>query len=84
MWEKIIKQDIEELLPVLDDLLELLETRIMEMNGVLKETEEEDSVSAKAEYILDMGEFALDNIERAERAVRRIDQEYAKLVDMLR
>ena len=33
MWEDIIKQDKKELLPVLEELLELLETRIREMDG---------------------------------------------------
>ena len=50
----------------------------------MKDSEEEDEADVKADYILGMANFAVEKVKGAERAVRRIDSEYEKLVEMLR
>jgi hypothetical protein len=82
-WENIIKQDEEDLLPVLEKLLIRLKNRIHEMEGVLRDSEEEDEADLKADYILDMAKFAVEKVKGAEKAVERIDSEYEKLVEIL-
>tara|TARA_R110001592_G_scaffold363032_2_gene679366 strand:+ start:261 stop:518 length:258 start_codon:yes stop_codon:yes gene_type:complete len=83
-WRDEIKKEEKESLPVLEELLELVKNRIREMEGVLKDSDEEDSIYVKADYILKMANFAFERIEYAEGVFRKIDQEYAELVDMLR
>ena len=52
--------------------------------NLFDDSEEEDEADVKADYILGMANFAVEKVKGAERAVRRIDSEYEKLVEMLR
>jgi len=97
-WEKIIKQEEKELVPLLDKLTLALEDRIREMNGFLEnfgdsdEYEEYDEAYSLAEVILLFSQRAngtgdiptMGLTDSVRNLIKIIDKRYAELVEMMR
>ena len=92
-WEDIIKQEVKELAPLLDKLTQALENRIREMEGFMKDSDEEDASYDLAEEILRFSSrangtgggprtFGLTDAYR--NLIRLIDEKYAELVERAR
>jgi hypothetical protein len=89
-WESIIKQE-EELLPLLDKLTKLLESKIREMEGFLRDSDEPDEADDLAEAILRFSQRANGSgggprnfglTDGFRNLIRLIDEKYAELVKM--
>ena len=91
-WEKIVKQEAGELVPLLDKLTLALENRIREMKGFLKDSDEEDEAYILAEAILLFSERAngtgdipkMGLTDALRNLIKLIDKRYAELVEMMR
>lgn len=91
-WENIIKQD-EELQNLLDQFKMALENRIREMEGFLKDSDEEDEADDLARDILRFSTRALGTgggpknlglTDGFRNLIKLIDEKYAELVEMMR
>jgi hypothetical protein len=92
-WEDIIKQEPKKLFPLIEELSLALENRVREMEGFLKDSDEEDAAYDLAEAISRFSQRANGTgggprtfglTDQYRNLIKMIDEKYAELVEMMR